>query len=120
VAKYDAAGTFVKSFTKSGSSLYPTIRQPQGVYVDAGDNVFVADTGNNMIEKFVPTTTKDGGKPAAIFTTGAPAQDGTPTLLNHPGALLLDGQGRLSVADTGHNQFVALGGTLLAPTGPLV
>lgn len=64
-------------------SLY----SPQGVAVDASGNVYVADTGNNLVRKILPDGT------VTTFASG----------FYYPMDIAIDGSGNLYVADTGNN-----------------
>jgi DNA-binding beta-propeller fold protein YncE len=56
---YSSNGTFLTQWGSVGSGN-GQFNGPFGVAVDAGGSVYVADTGNNRIQKFgpVPTPTK--------------------------------------------------------------
>jgi len=77
--------------------LWPALLQPwyfsfpEAVAIDANNNVYIADTGNNRIQKF----TLDG-----FFITrwGAPGQ------FNQPRGIAVDSAGYVYVSDTGNNR----------------
>jgi len=60
---------------------------PNAVAVDGSGNLYVADTGNNLIRKVVPST-------GEVSTLGASAQ------FNGPEGIAVDGSGNVYVADT--------------------
>ena len=96
-----------------GLATNASLSSPSGVAVDAGGNLFIADTGNNVIRKVGTNgiiTTVAGN------TTGAYAGDGgvaTNASLNAPFGLAFDTVGNLLVADTQNNvvRKVALAGS---------
>jgi len=52
IQKFDASGTFITSWGGPGS-LSGQFASPLGVAVDGDGNVYVADTGNDRIQKFL-------------------------------------------------------------------
>ncbi len=107
---------------------YAGFSSPKGVAVDPSGNVYVADTGNNRVQKF------NGASWSTVGTFNAPrgvavdnqsgdlyvADSGSDrvqklaggswstvggTTFNNPGGVFVDGARRLYVADTGNNQI---------------
>ena len=68
---------------------------PSDLFIDAKDNIYVADTGNNRIIKLNPD-----GSFNKIYDNG-----GT---LNQPSGIFVDDTGDLYIADTGNQQIVHL------------
>jgi sugar lactone lactonase YvrE len=73
---------------------------PQGLAIDGAGNVYVADTGNNLIRKITPGgfVTTIAGSPDSVFATadgvGGAAQ------FNGPCGIAVDGSGTLYVAES--------------------
>jgi len=94
------AGSGKKDFA-DGAGAEATFSYPFGVAVDGGGNVYVADSGNNLIRKITPS-----GSVSTFAGSGkAGAKDGygLATSFNTPWGLALDGGGNLYVADGGNN-----------------
>ena len=78
---------------------------PEGIAVDAGGNVFIADTGANAIVRIDAKTN--------LLSRVALGSE-----LNSPGALAIDRSGNLFVADRGGHRVVEFpGAAQTAPTG---
>ena len=82
-----------------------TLRSPQGVAVDTAGNVYIADTGNNVIRKITLATgvitTIAGNGTAAFAGDGGSAALAS---LNGPTRVALDAAGDLYIADAGNNR----------------
>ena len=108
------AGTGKPSYTGDGkAAVDATLSEPAGVAVDALDNVYIADSSNNVIRRVDATTgviTTVAGNYAADQTQnsclGGFTGDGGPATsaeLNDPQGVALDGAGDLFIADTFNN-----------------
>ena len=84
----------------AGSGL-AQLRAPEGVFVDTGGAVWVADTGNHRILKF--TTIATGASAAFAIGAGGGA---SATTLSGPRDVEVDGAGGLWVADTGFSRVL--------------
>ena len=118
IRKVTAAGG-IATVAGTGSSGYggdggPAVNAqlacPHGVAVDASDNLYIADTGNNRLRK----VTLDGTI-TTVAGNGAPdfGGDGGPALnakLNAPTSLAIDTSGNLYIADTGNNRIRRISG----------
>jgi len=91
------------------------LNAPRGVAVDAGGNLWVADSGNNRILRFAAASLNNTTPPAADtvigqadFSGNAANRGGTPdaTTLSSPAGLAFDGQGNLYVADYGNTRVL--------------
>lgn len=92
-------------------------QSPGGVAVDASGNVYVADTGNNRIQKF---------SSAGTWLVSWGGRGTGPGLFSAPDGVAVDGAGNVYVADTSNNriqkftsdgQFITGWGTRGAGTG---
>jgi sugar lactone lactonase YvrE len=75
---------------------------PTGIVVDASDNLYVSDAGNNLIRKIVVST-------GAVSTLAGNANPGSgngallSATFNNPGGLALDSKGNIYIADLLNN-----------------
>jgi trimeric autotransporter adhesin len=87
-----------------GPATLARLTLPTGLAVDAGDNLYIADSENNRIRKVSPNgtiITIAGSGPAATF--GGFSGDGgsaTSALLNFPEGVAVDSAGDIYIADT--------------------
>lgn len=77
---------------------------PTGLAVDAADNLYIADTGNNRVRKVSRT-----GRITSLVGSGSPGLggDGGPAIVAQlfaPEGLAIDPVGNLYIADTGNNR----------------
>ena len=113
-----AAGT-AGHIGNSGPGFRALLRDPTGIYIgnNAGNALYIADTGNNRIQMLVPDGTAHWGYSTMtagdIYTvagsgpgTAGSAGDGGSAdnggLLNHPQGVTIDGTGDMIIADTGN------------------
>ncbi len=97
----DAAGGVIK--TIGGTGNQPSrFNDPWGVAVDATGNVYVADTFNHRIQKF----DAEGNFQFAWGVGGSTTEpgNGRDTQFFGPRDIVIDGQGRLLVTDTGNKR----------------
>jgi len=87
----------VKKVIKNRNENINNMSQPEDLFIDMWDNVYVADTGNNRILKF----SKDG---EVLGVYG----DNIEKPLNTPMGVFVDNDGDMYVADTGNNRIVHL------------
>jgi len=96
------AGTATSTGSNDGPANTASFDGPTGVAVDADGNVFVADTGNDLIRRVGTdgvVTTVAGVAGAAGFVDGV----GSAARFNHPTSLAFDDLGNLFVVDTGNH-----------------
>jgi trimeric autotransporter adhesin len=101
-----------------GAALAAELNYPSAVAVDANENLYIADTGNNLVRIVTPD-----GNIATIAGTGAAAYNGDTgaalqIALDNPGGVALDGQGNVYVADTGNDRVRLLTGSTTVVTPP--
>jgi sugar lactone lactonase YvrE len=113
----------------SGKTTDGKLNAPTGVAADAAGNLFIADTGNNVIRKVtaggVISTYAGGGTDPYTSGDGGPAVG---AYMPQPVSVALDGQGNLFILDHGELRVrkVDTGGIIstyagvIAGSGPLV
>ncbi len=88
----------------SGPATSAQLNAPSGLAVDASGDLFIADTGNNVIREVVQAT----GTIITVAGTGTTGYSGdggaaTAAQLNGPHGVAVDASGDLFIADTGNN-----------------
>jgi sugar lactone lactonase YvrE len=98
------AGTLNATGYLDGYGSQAQFNQPTGIAVDASNNLYVADSGNNVIRKIVPygQVTTLAGNPTAF---GSADGTGQSALFNYPYTLAVGPSGDIFVSD-GLNQTV--------------
>jgi sugar lactone lactonase YvrE len=115
VIRYVSAATgFISTIAGTGTAGYTgdnaaatsaELNHPQGLAVDLGGHVYVADTGNNVIRYFGPgwyITTLYGNGTAGFAGDGGTAYSNT-VELNAPTAIAFDLNSNLYIADSGND-----------------
>ncbi len=102
-----------------GPSYFARLRNPTGLAMDGGGNLYVADTGNHRVRRIdaigmISTVAGDG--------TAGYGGDGGPALeaqLRSPEGVALDAAGNLYISDTGNHRIrrVAPDGTIQTVAG---
>lgn len=122
------AGTANKPGKQDQTGLQASFNAPTGLTIDKQDNLYVADTGNNLIRKITPAgvVSTIGGTGAADYTgDGGQALAAT---FDAPAGVLADGIGDVFVDDTGNNVIreiswqgvvTTVAGESLGPSAPI-
>jgi streptogramin lyase len=94
------AGMVGVAGSANGMDTLATFNKPFSVAVDSSGNVYVADTGNNLVRAITPaglvSTFAGNGKEGAVNGTDS-------TSFRSPFGVAVDGSGNLYVADYGNN-----------------
>ena len=107
------AGTGTNGAPTPGPALTSNLSTPFALAIDTSDNLYIADSDNNVIEKVTPGGTLSivAGTGAAGAPTPGPA---TSSKLSYPLGVAVDAAGNVYIADAGNNRVekVTPGGTL--------
>lgn len=95
------AGTGARG-NNDGAAATASFSDPQGVAVDANGNVYVADTGNNVIRKISPPGLVSTLSGSSTLSTGSADGAGRAALFYFPFDIAVDTNGVLYVADWGN------------------
>lgn len=98
-----AGTTGTVSASKDGTGAAAAFFTPQGMATDLSGNVYVAETGSNLIRKISPggVVTTLAGNSAGGSANGT----GVAASFSAPGGLVTDAAGNVYVADTGNNSI---------------
>lgn len=114
------AGTGAAGYAGDGGfAINAQLNQPSGLAIDAQGNLYIADTGNNVIREITLNgmiSTVAGNGEAGDLGDNGPA---TSANLNTPIGLAFDRQGNLLIADSINNRVreVEVGGTIITFAG---
>jgi len=121
IQKFNSSGTFVSKLGATvpvvGTPVAGTgdgeFTSPQGVATDSSANIYVADTGNNRVQKL-----NSSGVPITFVTKWGSLGAGNGQF-NAPQGIATDSSGNVYVADTGNNriQKFSSSGTFLLTWG---
>lgn len=94
-------------FTVAGTSTSIPLSQPSGVAIDGAGNLYIADTGNNVIREVSVVT---GIASVIAGTSGSSGFSGDGAVaasaqLSAPDGVAVDGYGNVFIADTGNNRI---------------
>jgi len=96
------AGQAGMSGNTDGFAIEARFNDPFAVAVDAADNIYVSDSGNNTIRKITPAGTVVTLAGLAGYAGNSDGSNQTARLWN-PQGLAVDGAGNVYVADNGNN-----------------
>ena len=85
----------------AGPAASAALNRPEGVFVDASGNIFIADTDNSVIREVLASN----GQIQTVAGTGTPGYSGdgglaTSAQLNDPYGVFVDASGNIFIADT--------------------
>ncbi len=87
-----------------GAATSATLSSPYGIFVDASGNLFIADSGNNVIREVVAATdiiqTVAGN---GTYGYGGDGGAATSATLSYPNGIFVDAAGNLFIADSSNN-----------------
>lgn len=97
-----------------------SFKNPQGLALDAADNLYVADKGNDRVLKLSPDGSQVLLQLAKLDGHGRPKPGSGPGELRHPQDVAVDGNGDIYVADSGNVRIQVFdsSGTFLRQFGP--
>jgi len=101
------AGTGIASYTGDGASATSaTLNAPSGVALDGAGNLYIADSGNNVVRKIAPSS----GIITTVAGTGTLGYSGdtaaaTSAMLDQPLGITVDASGNLYIADTSNQRI---------------
>ena len=104
IKKFPPGSTgLTEGVTVAGGKFYnsdpDSFQNPGSVFVDAQGNIFVADTHNHRIQKFLP------GSKNGITVAGGNGQGSAANQLNIPGDVFVDLNGYIFVSDINNNRI---------------
>jgi sugar lactone lactonase YvrE len=97
--KWNQTGVVVAGTGLSGTGANQ-LNQPYCLYIDATDTMYICDSYNNRIQKWL----SDASNGSTIAGASGGVSGSTSTLLNQPADIVFDNNGYMYVADTNNNR----------------
>ena len=88
--------------TNTNGSDSNMLNFPNGIFVDVNLDLYVADSGNNRVQRF-PVGQLNG------ITVAGNTSSNTTIILNHPTGIVLDADNYLFIVDNGNNRIIGSG-----------
>jgi sugar lactone lactonase YvrE len=102
------AGSQGTAGSLDGTGTAARFQGPQGLAVDSGGNVYVADTNNHTIRKVVPSTSAVTTVAGLAGNAGCADGMGSLAQFNYPSGVAVDNAGNVYVADTDNHTIRAI------------
>ncbi len=100
------AGTGVAGFSgDGGAASNATLRNPQGLALDAGGNLYISDSGNHRVRKISAAGTISTVAGAGVAGFSGDGGLATNALLNEPSGVAVDAAGNLFIAERGNDRI---------------
>jgi sugar lactone lactonase YvrE len=116
------AGIFDRQGFVNGQCLKSEFNYPIGIAIDASGNMYVADSGNNLIRKISTSGQVSTFAGGGYSTTGYGDGTGTNASFNTPTGIAMDNLGNLYVSDVGDGSIRKITPqavvTTIVPLGP--
>jgi hypothetical protein len=109
------AGTGTAGSPTAGSATASALNGPASVATDSAGDVYIADSGNNMVEEVTPAGSLSilAGTGTAGTPTAGPA---SASALHNPYGVATDTLGDVYIGDTSNNRVEKVAGAFLPPT----
>jgi uncharacterized protein (TIGR03437 family) len=101
------AGVGTAGFKGDGAAATAAnLNAPLGCWVDSSGNIFLADTGNNVVRKITSSGTIStfSGNYGAGFGFGGDGGNATGAIFNLPSSVAVDSSGNVYISDTSNNR----------------
>jgi sugar lactone lactonase YvrE len=89
----------------AGAATSAQLNNPNSIYVDANEDIFIADSGNQVIREVVGTTIKTIAGTHGVAGFGGNGGLATAAVLHNPLSVSLDSAGNIYIADQGNNEI---------------